>query len=209
MCCERLGTECVAEQLWASEEGLFCVTLVVCCNDFTVVVLKMYKEAAVISVLIKMYNIHCHNRGHINVMLVLQSCTDTVEVLSGSSSEYFPTSSDGVCNFINIKSEEDVDVKEVGFIAINEEEDIGIKQEDIPDDKNFPHIKSETDEVSFVCISVIRHILPESRNIICVYDVSISGRFTQFHCWKYKCFPVFDLFLVVVVGTALDGLVCR
>jgi len=33
--CRRQGFECVAEQLVASEEGLFCMTLfVVHCNDF-------------------------------------------------------------------------------------------------------------------------------------------------------------------------------
>ena len=33
--CRRLGTECVAVQLVASEEGLFCMTLIVVhCNDF-------------------------------------------------------------------------------------------------------------------------------------------------------------------------------
>jgi hypothetical protein len=52
-----------------SQEGLFSVTLVVIhCNDLTVIVLKMYKEAAVISALMKVYNIPCHDRGHINVM---------------------------------------------------------------------------------------------------------------------------------------------
>jgi hypothetical protein len=53
----------------ASQEGLFPVTLVVIhCNDLTVIVLKMYKEAAVISALMKVYSIPCHDRGHINVM---------------------------------------------------------------------------------------------------------------------------------------------
>jgi len=55
-----------------------------------------------------------------------------------------------VCNFSNIEFEEDIDVKEEGFIAVNEEVDIGIKQEEIPED--FPDIKSEADEVSYVCI---------------------------------------------------------
>ena len=35
MLCRRQGIECVAEQLVASEEGLFCMALtVVHCNDF-------------------------------------------------------------------------------------------------------------------------------------------------------------------------------
>jgi hypothetical protein len=77
----------------------------------------MYKEAAVMLVLMKVHNIPCHAKGHINVTLVLQSCTDPL------------------------------------FIAVNEGEDIGIKQEEIPEDKNFPDMESETDEVSYVCVS--------------------------------------------------------
>ena len=68
--------------------------VVIYCNDLTVIVLKMYKAAAVLSVLMKVYNIPCRDRGHINVMLVLQSCTDCLQVPQGSSSELFPTSSD-------------------------------------------------------------------------------------------------------------------
>jgi len=83
-------------------------------------------------------------------MLVLQSCTGSPHILPGSSGESHATSSDGVCNFSNIEFEEDIDVKEEGFIAVNEEVDIGIKQEEIPED--FPDIKSEADEVSYVCI---------------------------------------------------------
>ena len=48
------------------------MTLVVIhCNDLTVIVLKMYKEAAVISAVMKVYSIPCHDIDHINVMLVL------------------------------------------------------------------------------------------------------------------------------------------
>jgi hypothetical protein len=107
------------------------------------------------SVLMKMCNIPCHATGHINVMLVLQSCTDPLEVLPGPSGESFPTSSDDACNFSNTEVEEDVDVKGDGFVAINEEEDIGIKQEEIAEDKNFPNIKSEPDDVSYVCVCLL------------------------------------------------------
>ena len=140
----------------ASQEGLFSLTLVVIhCDDLTVIVLKMYKEAAVISAVMKLCSIPCYDRGHINVMLVLQSCTDSLQVLPGSSGEIFPTPSDGVCNFSNIEVEEDVGVKEEGFIAIKEEVDIGTKQEDIPEDITFPDIKSEPDEVSYVWVCLL------------------------------------------------------
>jgi len=111
------------------------VTLIVIhCNVLTVIVLKMYEEAALLSALMKMYTFHCHDRGHINVMFVLQSCTDCLHILPHSSRETFPTSSDSACNFINIEVEDDVDLKEEGFISIKEEVDI----------------KSESDEVSYV-----------------------------------------------------------
>jgi hypothetical protein len=133
-------------------------------------VLKICKEAAVMSVLMQVFTISCQNRGHINVILVLQSCTDSLQFLPSSSSETFPTSSDGARNFSNIEVEEDVDVKGDGFIAISEELHVGIKQEDIPEDENLPDVTSETYEVSYVCMYLIRHILPLSRNITCNFS---------------------------------------
>jgi hypothetical protein len=85
-------------------------------------------------------------------VLVLQSCTDSLHILSGSS---HATSADGGCNFSNIEVEEDVDVIEEGFLSINEEVDLGIKQEEISEDINFPYIKAEPDEVSYVCVCLL------------------------------------------------------
>ena len=65
------------------------------------------------------------------------------------------TSSDGACNFSNIEVEKDVDVIEEGFIAINKEAGICIKQEEIPEDINFPGMKAEPDEVSYVCVCLL------------------------------------------------------
>ena len=103
----------------------------------------------------KVYIIPCHDRGHINVMFVLQSCTDSLHILRGSSGELHATSCDGACNCSNIEVEEDIDVKEEGFLAVNEEVDISIKQEEIPENKNFAGIKSEPDEVSYVCVCLL------------------------------------------------------
>jgi hypothetical protein len=93
--------------------------------------------------------------GYINVMLVLQSCTDSLHILPSSSSETFPTSRDGTYDVGNIKVEEDVEVIQEIFTAINEESDIGVKQEEIPGDITFPDIKSEPDEVSYVFICLL------------------------------------------------------
>jgi hypothetical protein len=88
-------------------------------------------------------------------MLVLQSCTDSVQDLPGSSDERFPASSDGVCNFSNRKVEGDIVVMEQDFIAVNEEVALCIKQEEIPEDTTSPDIKTELDQVSYVCLCVI------------------------------------------------------
>jgi len=126
-----------------------------------------------------MYAISCHDRGHANFMLVFQSCTDSLQFLPGLSNKKYATPSDGLCNSSSIEVEEDVDVIEEGFTAVNKEVDIGIKREEIPENMNFSGIMSEPDEVSsvFVCVSVGRQILPESRNISFFFcDVSISGK---------------------------------
>jgi len=103
----------------------------------------------------KVYSIPCHDGGHINVMLVLQSCTDSLYILPGSSSETFPTSSGGTYGVGNREFEGDVVVIDKHFIAVNEEMDIGIKQGEIPEDITFPDINAEPDEVSYVCICLL------------------------------------------------------
>ena len=115
----------------------------------------IFKEAIALSFLMKMYTIPCHDRVHFNVMVVLQSCTDSLQFLPGSSNETFPTSSDGTCDVSNIEVEEDVVVVQEGFIAISEGAAGHIKQEEIPGDINFPDIKSEPDKVSYVCICLL------------------------------------------------------
>ena len=92
--------------------------------------------------------------GHINVMLVSQSCTDSLQVLPFSSSETFPTPSDGTCDVSNTAVQQDVVVVEERFIAVNEEAPTGIKQEKMPEEISFHDIKAEPDEVSYVCVRV-------------------------------------------------------
>ena len=168
------------------------MTLVVIhCNDVKVIVLNLYKAAAVLSALMKVYIIPCHDNGCINVMLVLQSCSDSLHIQPGSSGESHATSSDGACNFSNVEVEEDVIVIEEGFIAVNEEADIGIKQEEIPEDINFSDIKSEPVEVSYVCVSVIRHNLPVSSIISCFLNFTVGNK---------------NIFLLFFLGVVLEGL---
>jgi hypothetical protein len=87
----------------------------------------IFKKVTVLSVLMKVFTIPCHNTGHINVVVVLQSCTDSLQVLPGS----FPTSSDGTCDVSNVKVEEDLDMQgEEVNVKTEEEECIDIKHED-------------------------------------------------------------------------------
>jgi len=97
--------------------------------------------------------------GHINVMLVLQSCTDPLYIPSSSSSETFPTSSDGTCDVGNVKVEEDVDVIEESFIAVNKEADRVIKQEEIPEDIIFLDMKAEPAVVSYLFVCMYIYLL--------------------------------------------------
>jgi hypothetical protein len=91
----------------------------------------------------------------------------------------FPGSSDGTCNISNAEIQEDVLVKEEGFIAISEESAVHIKQEEIPEDITFPDIKSEPDEVSYLCVYVcyLAHF-SLSRNVL-FCNVIISGQLIQ------------------------------
>jgi hypothetical protein len=98
------------------------------------------------------YTNRSHVRGYNNIVLALQSSTDSLHILPGSSNE---TSSDCTDDVGNITVDDDVVVIEERFIAVNKQADIGIKQEEIPKDINFPDIKAEPDEVSYVCICVL------------------------------------------------------
>jgi len=129
--------------------------IVVLFNDLTVIMLRLYKVAAVLSALMKVYTIPCHDRGHNNVMLVLQSCTNSPDILPGLSHEPCATSSDSACNIGSVEFEDDVDTIEEVFISINKEVDTGIKREEIPEDISFPGIKDEPNEVSFVCTCLL------------------------------------------------------
>jgi hypothetical protein len=71
--------------------------------------------------------------------------------MAGSSTETFPTSSDGTYDVSSTEVEENVVVRD-DLLAINEEVAVRIKQEEMPEDITFPDIKSEPDEVSYVCV---------------------------------------------------------
>ena len=107
--------------------------------------------------------------GHIYIVVVLQSCTDSLHILPSSSSGIFAPSSDCTYDVGNTEVEEDVVVIEESIIAINREADIGIKQEQTPQDITFPDIKAEPDKVSYVCICLFLDTFYNCAVLLCQY----------------------------------------
>jgi hypothetical protein len=105
--------------------------------------------------------------------LVLQNCTDSLHILPGPSGESHATSPDGVCNFSNVEVEDYVEVIEGGFIAVNEEADISNKRKEIPEDINFPDIKTEPDEVSYVCVCLLLNTFYQYAAMSAVFVMSV------------------------------------
>jgi len=68
--------------------------------------------------------------GYINVMLVLQSCTDPLHIPPGSSSETYGTSSDCAYHVGNMKVEEDLDIEEMEEVNVKTEKCIGGEEEE-------------------------------------------------------------------------------
>jgi len=153
----------------------------------------MFKATAILSALMKVYTVPCHDRGHINVMLVLQSNTNCPHILPGPSSDSHATSSDGACSFSNIEVEEDIDVIEEAFIAINEEADISIKKEETPQDITFPDIKTEPDEVSYVCECLLLDTFYQCPAVLVFFGIK--------YFWPLEKAPMFGIqFFWGVVG---------
>ena len=83
--------------------------------------------------------------GHFNVILVLQSCTDSLEVLPGSPYETFRTSSDGTYDIGNMKF--DIDIEEVEEeVNVKTEKVIGSEEEKCIDIKEKQDLHSEEEE---------------------------------------------------------------
>ena len=79
--------------------------------------------------------------GHINVMLVLQSCTDSLQLMAGSCAEIFPTSSDSTYVVGNMKVEEHVDIKE--------EEEVNVKTKNVIFNEEMECIYIKTEDCMY------------------------------------------------------------
>jgi hypothetical protein len=93
--------------------------------------------------------------------------------MAGLSADTFLASSDGTYDVGRIKFEEDVDVIERSFIAINKEVDTSIKQEEIPEDIPFPGVKSEPDDVSYICVCLLLDRFYQCPQMLVVFVTSV------------------------------------
>jgi hypothetical protein len=86
--------------------------------------------------------------GYINVMLVLQSCTDPLPIPPGSTADTYAASSDCAYQVGNIESEEDFDMQEEeGEVNVKTERGIGREEEEcIGIKKEVMYIEVEKEE---------------------------------------------------------------
>jgi len=113
----------------------------------TVILGGICKAATVLSVLMKVYTIPSQDRGHINVVLVLQSCSDPLHILPSSSSDTNAASSDCAYHIGVMKAEEDGDMQgEEGEVNVKTEKVIGCEEEECIGIKDEEGIYSEEEE---------------------------------------------------------------
>jgi len=105
------------------------------------------KAATVLSALMKVYTIPCHDRGHINVVLVLQSCSDSLHILPSTSSDTYAASSDCAYHIGNMEVEEDLDMQgEEEKVNVKTEKGIGSEEDKCIGVKDEEGIYSEMEE---------------------------------------------------------------
>ena len=79
-------------------------------------------------------------------MLVLQSCSDSLHILPGSSSDTCGTSSDCAYHVGNVKVEEDLDMQEEEEVNVKTEKGVGSEEEECIGIKDEEDIYSEEEE---------------------------------------------------------------
>ena len=97
--------------------------------------------------MMKVYTIPCHDRGYINVMLVLQSFSDLLHILPSSTDDTKAASSGCAYHVDNTKVEEDVDMQgEEWEVSVKIEKDIGSEEEECMGIKVEEGIYSEEEQ---------------------------------------------------------------
>jgi hypothetical protein len=111
--------------------------------------------------------------GHINItsVLVLQSCSDSLHILPSSSSEKFPTSSDGAFGVGNVKVERDVEMEEFNLKTENgidseEEKCVGVQSEEGVCIEENVEIKEEILDIKEEILDIKEEILDIKEEIL-------------------------------------------
>ena len=137
----------------------------------TVIMKGISKAATMLSILVTVYTIPCYDRGHINVMIFLKSCSDSLHILPNSSSDTNAASSDCAYHFGNMKVDEDLDMQgEEGEVNVKTEKGIGSEEEECIGVKDEDGVYSEEDEEEEVYID-----LKEEEDVGIKEEVSLQG----------------------------------
>jgi hypothetical protein len=112
----------------------------------TVIMEGILRAATVLSILLKVYNILYHVRSYINVMLVLQSSSDSQQILPSSSNGAYAPSADCAHHFGNVKVEEDLDVQEEVEVNVKAEKGICSEEDECVGIKDEQGIYSEEED---------------------------------------------------------------
>ena len=134
----------------------------------TVIMEGISKAATVLSVLMKVYTIPFHDSGHMNVVLVLQSCSDPLHILPSSSCDTNAASSDCTYHNANMKAEDlDMQGKE-GEVNVKTEKGIGSEEEECIGVRDEEGMYSEEEEEEVIRIK-------EEDNVGLKEEVSLQG----------------------------------
>jgi len=112
----------------------------------TVIMEGISKASTVLSALMKGYNIPCHDRSDVNIMMVLQICTDPLHIMPSSSSDTYAALSDCVYHVLYMKAEDFEMQGEEGEVNVKTEKGIGSEEEDSIGIKDEEGINSEEEE---------------------------------------------------------------
>lgn len=104
---------------------------------------------------------------------VLQSCTESLKALPGSSDEVHLTLSNDANGAVGMKVEEGTHID---------------MKEEIPEPKSFPTIKDEQDEVSYVSVCPLANTFPWYKRMPAVFVMSISQAVhrKQLYCCEWR-----------------------
>jgi hypothetical protein len=104
------------------------------------------KAFTLLSILMRVYTILYHDRSYINVMLVLQSSSDSQQILPGSSGDTYAASFDRAYHVGNMTFEEDLVMQEEVEGNVKKEKGIGSEEEECVGIKDEQGIYSEEEE---------------------------------------------------------------